>query len=83
MDAAENHSSEYLLEELARIPGQLEPLQRAIAHFRERQREYVLALVLRTDLPLAEIARVAGLHRLTVSRWIREQNDEISRKNES
>ena len=83
MEKADGMSTELILEELARVPGQIEPLERALKHFRARQREYVIALVVRTELPLAEISRVAGLHRLTVSRWVREHNEATNRKSES
>ena len=45
-----------------------------LADARAKQKEIALYLVRNTDLSLARIAKEAGLHRLTLTRWCKESN---------
>lgn len=52
-----------------------------LAEERARQKRLVEQLLIHTDLPLAEISRVAQLHRQTVGLWKKELVVEIDQQN--
>lgn len=50
---------------------------------RSLQKSFGMNLLLRTDIPLAEVARVVGVNRMTLHRWFREMSSKTRRENDS
>jgi predicted HTH domain antitoxin len=61
----------------------IEELEEQLKSRRSLQKSFGIQLVLKTDIPLAEVSRVIGVHRMTLHRWVKEENARISGKSDS
>lgn len=74
---------EQFTEEALQNNKQIQLLLQQLARRRDVQKSYGISLVLRTELPLAECARIVGIHRMTLHRWVKEHNAGMKRENDS